>query len=400
MGLSRLGAIGIDPAAFFQFDPVPAEGIARAVAIMHKGEIFRYSNDIPEECEVVLLEREIAQYVGARYALAVNSCSEAIQLALAASGVAAGSKVLVPGFTFTAVPSAIVLLGAEPVFVECNADYRIDPEDLRRKITPETRVLLLSHMRGYISDMDAIVSICDERGVTLLEDAAHALGGRWRNKAIGTIGKAGCFSFQSNKIINTGEGGVLVTDDEELIVKTIYLSGAYEANWQKHGLQSSLFEKFRNKLPLHNGRMTNVTAAMARPQIALIDVKAARYGEMHRYLRRELSRMGDIEFAHDSPHEQRIPDSLQFRVRGFDEARTKMFLARVRKMGIPLVGFLEKDNARAYRNWQYLKMPDLPKTLAAVASSCDMRLSSTLTDEHLAYLVLAIRTAFHEVRMA
>ena len=73
-------------------------------------------------------------------------------LALAASGVAVGSKVLVPGFTFTAVPSAIVLLGAEPVFVECNADYRIDPEDLRRKITPETRVLLLSHMRGYISD--------------------------------------------------------------------------------------------------------------------------------------------------------------------------------------------------------------------------------------------------------
>ena len=96
MGISRLGALGVDPAEFCRFDPVPEEGIARAVEIMKSGEIFRYSGSSSYDCEVVLLEREIADYVGTKYALAVNSCSKAIQLALAASGVGAGSKVLVP----------------------------------------------------------------------------------------------------------------------------------------------------------------------------------------------------------------------------------------------------------------------------------------------------------------
>jgi dTDP-4-amino-4,6-dideoxygalactose transaminase len=400
MGISRFDASGVDPADFCRFDPVPEEGIARAVAIMRSGEIFRYSGGSSDVCEVAHLEREIAAYVGAQYALAVNSCSKAILLALAACGVGAGSKVLIPAFTFTAVPSAIVLLGAEPVFVECLADYRIDTEDLRKKITAETSILLLSHMRGYISDMDAVTAICDEHKVVLIEDAAHALGARWRNKSIGSIGKIGCFSFQSNKIINTGEGGVIVTDDEQVIVKSILLSGAYEGNWQKHGVQSNLFDKFRNKFPLHNARMTNVTAAMARPQIALIDVKGVRYREMLRHIKAELASIEIIEFAEDSPHELRIPDSLQIRLRGFDNSMMNRFLAAVRKMGVPMTGFFEHDNARSYQNWHYVEPPQLPQTFAAISNACDMRLSSSLTHQHTAYIASVIRTAVHEVQLA
>ena len=199
MGISISTRVGIDPQDFLRFDPVPAEGIARAAAIMQSGEIFRYSNKTAEECEVALLERDFAAAAGVRYALGVNSCSKAIELALIASDVGPGSKVLVPGFTFTAVPSAIAILGATPIFVECTKDYRIDLEDLQRKIMPGTKVLLLSHMRGHAPDMDRVMAICDAAGVTVIEDAAHALGGRWRGKPLGSFGKAGCYSFSRTR---------------------------------------------------------------------------------------------------------------------------------------------------------------------------------------------------------
>jgi perosamine synthetase len=390
---------GIDPADFTQLDPVSAEGIERAVAIMRTGRLFRYSDGQPEDSEVALLERDFAEYLGVRHALAVNSCTTAIELALIACGVEPGSKVLVPGFTFTAVPSAIVVLHAIPVLVECNEDYRLDIDDLRRKITPETKVLLLSHMRGHISEMDAIAQLCAVHGITLIEDAAHALGARWRGKQIGSFGKASCFSFQSNKVINAGEGGILTTDDDKIIVKATYLSGAYEMNYKKHFTRSPLFKEFAGRLPARNARMTNLTAAVARPQIGLLEEKGRRYRQMYAYLKRELTATNRIEFPQEDPHETRIPDSIQFKVPGYDAAQMQTFIAQVRKSGLPLAGFAERDNARAFYNWRYLgeDMPDLPRTKKAIENTCDMRLPSRLQEAHLAYIVAAVRSALHHV---
>lgn len=393
MGISLWTASGIDPADFSRFEPVPPEGIARATALMQSGEMFRYCNGDAGPSEAVLFERELADYVGAKYALGVNSCSKAIEIALTVLGVGEGTRILLPAFTFSAVPSAIIVLGAIPVFVESTPDYRIDLDDLRAKITPQTRILLLSHMRGHAPDMDEVMQICADYNVTLVEDAAHALGGRWRGKAVGSFGRIGCYSFQSNKIINAGEGGMLVTDDEELIVKAILLSGAYESNFQKHGLQSAFFEKYQSKLPLHNARMTNITAAIARPQVPLIDAKGQRYRAMYAYLRKELAELNIIEFAIENSQELRIPDSLQFRLQGFDSSRMQIFLARVRANGIPITGFAESNNARAYYNWRYLDVPELPRTKALLANACDLRLSSTLSNVHLSYLASAIRSA-------
>jgi perosamine synthetase len=389
----------IDPADFTRCDPVPPQGVERAVAIMRTGKLFRYSDDRPEESEVALLERDFASYVGVRHALAVNSCTAAIELALLACGVAPGNKVLVPGFTFTAVPSAIVNVHAIPVFVECTGDYRLDIDDLRRKIARETGILLLSHMRGHISDMDAIAELCATHGITLIEDAAHALGARWRDKRIGSFGKVGCFSFQSNKIINAGEGGMLTTDDEEVLVKTTYLSGAYETNYKKHFASGAPFEEFIDRLPAHNARMANLIAAIARPQIDLVDGKGERYRAMYAYLKRELTATNRIAFPEEYPHEERIPDSIQFRVPGYNAAKMQNFAARVRQSGVPLSAFAEKHNARAFYNWRYLgeDMPDLPHTREVIDNTCDMRLSSQLEEAHLAYIVAAVRSALHDV---
>jgi dTDP-4-amino-4,6-dideoxygalactose transaminase len=392
---------GIDPADYKQLDPVPPEGIERAVAIMRTGKLFRYSDSQPEDSEAALLERDFAEYLGVRHALAVNSCTTAIELALIACGVGPGIKVLVPGFTFTAVPSAIVMLHAIPVLVECNEDYRLDIDDLQRKITPETKILLLSHMRGHISEMDAIAQLCAVHGITLIEDAAHALGGRWRGKQVGSFGKAGCFSFQSNKVINAGEGGVLTTDDDEIIVKATYLSGAYEMNYKKHFAQSPLFEQFACTLPARNTRMTNLIAAVARPQIGLLEEKGQRYRQMYAYLKRELTATNRIEFPQEYPQETRIPDSIQFRMPGYDALQMKTFIERVRESGLPLAGFVERHNARAFYNWRYLgeDMPDLPRTRKAIENTCDMRLPSRLQEAHLAYIVAVVRSALHYVDM-
>ena len=389
----------IDPADFTRCDPIPPEGIERAVAIMRTGKLFRYSESRPEDSEVALLERDFADYLGVRHALAVNSCTAAIELALVACGAAPGSKILVPGFTFTAVPSAIVTLHAIPVFVECTRDYRLDIDDLRRKIAPETKILLLSHMRGHISEMDEIARLCAIHGITLIEDAAHALGGRWRDRQIGSFGKVGCFSFQSNKVINSGEGGMLTTDDDEIIVRATYLSGAYETNYKKHFTRSPLFEELAGTLPVHNARMTNLTAAIARPQIGCLEEKGQRYRQIYAYLKRELTAINRIEFPQEYAQETRIPDTIQFRVTGYDAAQMQTFIERVRESGLPLAGFTERHNARAFYNWHYLgeDMPDLPRTRKFIESTCDMRLASTLQEEHLAYIVAVVRSALHHV---
>ncbi len=231
----------MDIGEFYRLSPVPEEGIETAVRLMRSGCMFRYATEDPEGSEAAVLENEFAAFTGAKFALGLNSCSSAILLALKVSGVKPGDRVLVPAFTFTAVPAAVVNLGATPVLVECNRNYKVNVDDLRRKMAPDTRVFLLSHMRGHMSDMDKIVDICNERGITLIEDAAHALGGFWRGKPAGSFGRIGCFSFQSYKVVDAGEGGMLTTGDEEAAVKAVYMSGSYEKLYSRHFMQSRLF---------------------------------------------------------------------------------------------------------------------------------------------------------------
>ncbi len=203
-----------------KLEPVPESGIRRVTEILEGGNLFRYAPHSPEESDVALFEvdfrRDWAPTM--RYSIAVNSGSSAIQLALRALGVGPGDKVFVPAFTFTAVPSAVENLYAVPILVECGRDFKVDIENLKQKLdeNPDVKVFLLSHMRGWISDMDAITGLCSTYRIPIVEDAAHALGSLWDGKLIGTFGVISTYSFQSYKIINAGEGGMVATDDDEL----------------------------------------------------------------------------------------------------------------------------------------------------------------------------------------
>lgn len=162
-------------------------------------------------------EKEFAAYCGSRYAITCVNGSVALRLALIASGVRPGDEVIVPPYTFIATASTVLEANCVPVFVDIHSEtYNLDPSKLAEAITPRTRAIIPVHFAGQACDMDAIMAIANKHNLTVIEDAAHAHGGEYKGRKLGSIGHAGCFSFQSSKNLNAGEGGLVVTDDEKL----------------------------------------------------------------------------------------------------------------------------------------------------------------------------------------
>ncbi len=162
-------------------------------------------------------EKEYATFCGSKYALTCVNGSVALRLALIACGVKPGDEVIVPPYTFIATASIVLEANCVPVFVDIDPDtYNIDPAEIEKAITGKTKVIMPVHFAGQACDMDAIMEIAAKNELRVIEDAAHAHGGEYKGKKLGSIGDAGCFSFQSSKNLTSGEGGIVVTDDEEL----------------------------------------------------------------------------------------------------------------------------------------------------------------------------------------
>ena len=382
----------------YDAEPIPASAMAEIERLLSSGDLFRYT--APEGSPVALLEGEFAELMGARYALAVASCSAALFLSLKALDLPRGAKVLIPAFTFAAVPSAVVHAECEPVLVEVGENYRVDMDDFAAKL-PGAGAVLISHMRGHTSDMDAILALCDAADVPVVEDAAHSLGTTWHGRKIGTIGKIGCFSFQSYKLVNAGEGGMLITDDPELAARCVIMSGAYEHNWKKHpGLQNS-YMLWQNKLPLYNMRMQNLSAAVIRPQLPEVAGRVAKGRAGHDRVAERLNQSAYLAVPPPLAPEERAPDSIQFNLTGdWSDADARRFQAEAKRRGITVQIFgLSEDNARAFWNWQFLgETPDLPKTRAMLMRAGDVRLPTRLTDDELDFIAAAIFDAAEAVK--
>ena len=384
--------------AVHQAEPIPEAARAEIDRLLETGDLFRYT--APSDAPVSLLERDFAAEMGVRFALAVNSCSSAIFLALRALGLAPGAPVLVPAFTFAAVPSAIVHAGLTPVLVEVGDNYRIDLDDFRAKLTSGVGAVVISHMRGHTSDMDAIMQAADAAGVPVIEDAAHSLGTIWKGRKIGTIGRAGCLSFQSYTMINGGEGGVLITDDEDLFAQAVIMSGAYEHNWKKHPALTARLAAHQNMLPLYNMRMNNLSAAVIRPQIAEIGRRVSQGRRNHDLVAGLLAESPWVSVPAPLPGEERAPDSLQFNLVGWSDTEVADLLAAAAVRGVNLSVFgLSADNARAFWNWRFLgPVPELPKTRAMLMRACDTRLPARLSEEECRTIAAAILSAVDEAK--
>ncbi|WP_299850081.1 aminotransferase class I/II-fold pyridoxal phosphate-dependent enzyme [uncultured Roseovarius sp.] len=391
------------PPNVYDAEPIPAAARAEIDKMLETGDLFRYT--APENAPVTLLEREFAQMMGSKYALAISSCSAALFLSLKALDLPRDARVLIPAFTFAAVPSSVIHADCIPVLCEVGDNYRIDINDFELKLDDSISAVIISHMRGHTSDMDEIMALCHARGVPVIEDAAHSLGTTWNGRNIGTIGRVGCFSFQSYKLVNAGEGGIMITNDPDLVARAVIMSGAYEHNWTKHFTApdpnlDAAFAKTQNKLPLYNLRLSNLSAAIIRPQLAEVPRRMHDGRRNHDYVAARLNSSPWLEVPEKLEKEDRAPDSIQFNLVGMNEDETRAFADAAAARGVKVQIFgLSTDNARAFWNWLFIPgdVPELPQTRAMLMKACDTRLPARLKTAELDVIADAITDAAAEI---
>ena len=364
---------------------IPQAGIARATELMRAGWLHRYGETLGENSDVSLLEDDFATLVGSKYCVAVNSCGSTMFLALICSGVKPGDKVLMNAFTLAPVPGAVEHAGAEHVLVDITTDLTIDLIDLERKaLASGARHLLLSHMRGHSPDMTALMALADRLGLIVIEDCAHTMGAKWAGIPSGTFGKVGCFSLQTYKHVNAGEGGLLITNDDDIAARAILYSGSYMLFSQhRRRPADEVFAHWKNVTPNYSLRMSNIVAALARPQLPLLDERARFWNDRHDRLVADLSRIAGIRLPMRPQAEAYVQSSIQFMVAGLDGAAFEKFLSQCRARGVYLKWFGHREPAgytSLSEHWGYMKAPHTPPHAAATLERlCDMRIPLSLS---------------------
>lgn len=382
--------------SFTQQEPLPEAGIEAAVAVLRSGRLHRYNTAPGEVAETVLLEEEFAALTGAKYCLAVASGGYALGCALRAVGVGPGEPVLTNAFTLAPVPGSIAAIGARPIFVEVTENLTLDFDDLTAKAqSTGARVLMLSHMRGHLCDMEALVALCDRLGVTIIEDCAHTMGAAWNGVPSGRQGRVGCYSMQTYKHINSGEGGFLVTDDAEVAARAILLSGSYML-YGKHRAAppEEVFQRIRLHTPNVSGRMDNLRAAILRPQLPLLADRVARWEARYRRLEAGLAGTPGLVLTTRPAAETFVGSSFQFRLPDWSPARVGAFLSRTLARGVELKWFGATDPVAftsRYQHWAYAEPQSLPKTDAILAGLIDMRVPLTFSLEDCDQIARIIR---------
>lgn len=378
---------------FTQQEPISEAAIEAAVAVLRTGRLHRYNTVLGEAGEAALLEEEFAAAAGSKYCLAVASGGYALGCALRAVGVRPGDKVLTNGFTLAPVPGAIASLGAVPVFVEVTEDLVIDLDDLAAK-ADAARVLMLSHMRGHICDMDRLMEIARAHELTVIEDCAHTMGASWAGVPSGRHGAIGCYSTQTYKHMNSGEGGLIVSDDPDLMARMILLSGSYML-YPRHRAAppAAHFEALKYDTPNVSGRMDNLRAAVLRPQIATLPERVARWNALYRRMEAGLAGVPGLRLVPRPQAEAYVGSSFQFLLPEHGPERIAALVARLAARGVELKWFGPAEPAgftSRYDSWKYAPPQRLPRTDRVLAALLDLRLPLTFAEADAAQIARII----------
>jgi dTDP-4-amino-4,6-dideoxygalactose transaminase len=388
---------------FTQQEPIPEAGIAAALAVMQTGRLHRYNTHGEEVSETALLEEEFANFVGSQYCLAVASGGYAMTTAMRACGVAHGDKVLTNAFTLAPVPGAIAAVGAVPVFVGVTEGLVIDLDDLAAKLD-QAKVLLLSHMRGHICDMRRLMAMCDAAGVTVIEDCAHTMGATWDGTPSGRWGKFGCYSTQTYKHMNSGEGGLLISDDPEGMARAIMLSGSYML-FEKHRAAppASAFAQIKYETPNISGRMDNLRAAILRPQLADLQTQCDRWNALYAVVDDGLADTPGLTLVERPDAEAFVASSHQFLLLDWDEAAIDEVITRCEARGVMLKWFGGAEPSgftSRYDSWKYAPSEPMPKSDRILKGVIDMRLPLTFSTDDCALIARIIRAEVSAVYQA
>jgi len=389
--------------SFTQQDPIPQAGIDAALAVMQHGRLHRYNTSGDEIAEAALIEQEFAAQTGAKYCLAVASGGYAMTTALRACGVGHGDTVLTSAFTLAPVPGAIAAVGGKPIFVGVTEDLVIDLGDLAGKLH-QARVLLLSHMRGHICDMTALMDMCNAAGVTVIEDCAHTMGAAWDGVPSGRWGKFGCYSTQTYKHVNSGEGGLLISDDADGMARAIMFSGSYML-FEKHRAAPppETFAQIKYETPNISGRMDNLRAAILRPQLRDLATQAKRWNDRYAVLADGLTDVTGLKLPYRPAQESFVASSFQFLLLDWDQAKVQDVLQRCAARGVELKWFGGAEPTgftSRYDSWRYAQSAPMPASDRILAGIIDMRLPLTFSLADCAQIAGIIRAEVSAVFQA
>ena len=371
--------------SFTQQEPLSRESISAAVKVMRSGRLHRYNTLTHEKSETALLEVEFAEWQGTEFCLATASGGVAMQIALRSVGVKAGDKVLTNSFTLAPVPGAIHSLGAVPVLVDSTEDLVLDLEDLKSKLKmSKARFMLISHMRGHLVDMHALIKILEKDNVVLIEDCAHTMGAKWEDIKSGNFGLVSCFSTQTYKHMNSGEGGFITTKDGGIIASCILLSGSYML-YDKHvsSPNKKYFEEQKFHLPNCSMRMDNLRASILRPQLKIIDKNIERWNKRYTTIASRLSKIKSIYLPKRPNQEKYVGSSLQFLAPDtWLDVDCIKFLDCCKARGVEVKWFGNLDPVgytSRYESWKYIKTQSIPRIKKISKRLMDIRIPLTFS---------------------
>jgi dTDP-4-amino-4,6-dideoxygalactose transaminase len=387
---------------FTQQEPISQEAIDAATEVLKSGRLHRYNTIENELSETALLEEEYATYQQTKYCLACASGGYAMSVALKAAGLKLGESVLTNTFTLAPVPGAISNAGGSPIFVEITKDLVLDLEDLSKKAEESgARFLLISHMRGHLVDMDQLMEIVNENNLILIEDCAHTMGAQWKDQRSGNFGLAGCFSTQTYKHLNSGEGGLLTSNDEEFMARAIIYSGSYML-YERHGAapSSRVFEDIRLETPNYSGRMDNLRASILRPQLKNLEKNITRWNERYQLVESALKDIKGIEVPLRFEEEGYVGSSIQFRIPGITVTEAELFIKKNKELGVELKWFGNDDPSgftSNHKSWKYVGRQQLNNSDEILSSLFDLRLPLTFSIDdciHLSKIIIDCSSQF------
>lgn len=330
-------------------------------------------------------ERAFAQQVGAPEAVATSSCTTALHLALYASGVGPGDEVIVPSLSFIATANSVWQCGATPVFADIDPlTYNLDPDAAERAITPRTRAIMPVHQVGLPADMDAFMELGNRYGVTILEDAACAIGATYKERPIGSLGPLSCFSLHPRKVITTGEGGMIAVHDPELAerMRRLRAHAMDVSDLARHSATDVVFEAYPE--PGFNVRMTDMQAAMGLCQLEALPLMLARRRRLAERYNAAIAAIPGLEAPYDPPYASRTWQSYCVRVGAQSALDRTELMRRLLAEGVPTRrGVMAIHHEKPYEH----AGADLPHTDAAARDVLMLPLFADLTFDEQDYVI-------------
>ncbi|EQB63623.1 MAG: hypothetical protein RBG1_1C00001G1202 [candidate division Zixibacteria bacterium RBG-1] len=337
-------------------------------------------------------EKAFAKFLGVKHALAVASGTAALHLALKALELKPGDEVLLPSLTFVASANAIVYNQAKPVFVDISSldNLNISVEDLQRKITDKTRTILVVHYAGYPADMVRINQIAQKYNLAVIEDSAHAIGAEINKKKMGTWGDMGCFSFFSNKNLVTGEGGMLVTNSDELAqkLKLLRSHGMTTLTWERHKGQAHCYDVVELGF---NYRMTEIESALGIEQLKKLKKNNTKRERLTKFYIKQLKGVSQIKIPFlNYPHQSSFHIFPILLGKGIDRNR---FLEEMKKRKIQTSVHYQPVHKFTYyqNNFPEVREISLPNTEYVGKQEVTLPLHPLMTERDVIYVCNSIR---------